>query len=136
MKKLILLLIIIPCLSHANSIYYGLHTTHTVSGTFNERNNVLIAQLDNGFTVGSMANSYHKPSMLFGYVQPDKPIAFGIVFATGYEPENFFLDKYLDSTPLMPMPLISLNISLTDTVSLSTNIVSGVVINTGLKFSF
>lgn len=131
-----LLLLIISNYCAAGSVYYGLYTDHTVPGVFNERNNVVIAQFDNGFTVGSMINSQWAESKLFGYVQPDKTIAFGVLLATGYVPRDFFLDGYLDSTPVFPLPVASINIDLNGLISLSTNVIAGIAINTGLKFSF
>ena len=131
-----LLLLIISNYSAAGSIYYGLHTDHTVSGVFNERNNVVIAQFDNGLAVGSMVNSQWADSKLFGYVQPDKTVAFGVLFATGYLPRDFYLDKYLDSTPIFPLPVLSINIDIVKNLSISTNAIAGIAINTGIKFSF
>ena len=131
-----LLLLIISNYSFAGSVYYGLYTDHTVPGVFNEQNEVVIAQFDNGFTVGSMINSQWAESKLFGYVQPNKTIAFGVVLATGYAPRDFYLDKYLDSTPIFPLPIASINIDITSSVSFTTNVIAGIAINTGIKFNF
>lgn len=131
-----LLLLIISNYSLAGSIYYGLHTDHVLEGDFNEKNELVIAHFDSGLTVGSMTNSYNRPSTLFGYVQPNKPIALGIVFATGYKPENLRIDDYVSSTPLIPMPLLSINIPTSDSVSVTSNIIGGFALNTGLKISF
>lgn len=137
MKKLLLIMTIIsPMLCHADSLYFGLFTDHFVPGSFNETNSVMMAQLDSGLTFGSMTNSYNEPSILIGYVQPNKPIALGLVFATGYEPENFYLEDHLDSLPVVPLPVVSLNINITDSVAITSNVIAGIVFNSGVTYSF
>ena len=137
MKKLILaLMLIIPAISYADSLYLGLYTDHFVKGSLNETNSVIMVQLNSGLTIGTMTNSYDKTSVMLGYVQPNKPIALGIVFATGYEPKDFYLEDYLDSTPIVPFPLLSANINITDHVAITANLIGGIVFNAGLTFSF
>ena len=135
-KALLFLAIILTPFTYAESLYVGLFTDHFVSGTFNETNSVMMAQLDSGLTIGTMTNSYDRPSIMFGYVQPDKPIALGLVFATGYEPENFYLEDHLDSLPVVPFPIISVNLNITDSVAITSNLIGGIVFNSGLTYSF
>lgn len=136
MKKILLYLTIITSsFVYSDSLYLGLFTDHFVSGQFNESNSVAMAQLDSGLTFGAMTNSYNQQSLIFGYVQPDKPIAFGVLFATGYTPENLYLDKYLSSTPIIPLPLVSFDIPINEYISLTSNIIGGVVFNSGITVS-
>lgn len=131
------LLLIIPAFSHADSIYFGLHTDHAVPGEFNETNNVIMAQFDNGFTFGKMTNSYNRESVMFGYMHnTNKQLSFGVILATGYRPANFHLNDHLESTPVVPLPVLSFRIPLSDSFSLSTNIIGGIVINSGVVVSF
>lgn len=134
--KTIILIIALSSFAYSDSLYVGLFTDHFVSGQFNESNSVLIAQLNSGLTIGTMTNSYNNPAILFGYVQPSKPVALGFVFATGYEPENFYLEDYVDSLPVIPLPLLSINLNITDHVALTSNIIAGVVFNSGVTLSF
>ena len=137
MKKLILFIMLsISSTSYSDSLYFGLFTDHFVTGSFNETNSVIIAQVDSGLTIGTMTNSYNKPSVLFGYVQPKKTIALGLVFATGYEPENFYLEEYVRSLPIAPLPLLSANLNITDNASITANFIGGIAFNAGLKFTF
>jgi len=137
MKTLILMLILtISSYSYSESLYVGLFTDHFVKGSFNETNSVILAQLDSGLTIGTMTNSYNNPSMLFGYVQPDKTIALGLLFATGYKPENFYLQDCIETLPVFPFPLLSVNLHFTDNVAFTANIIGGIVFNSGLTFSF
>lgn len=134
---LTLLMALAPIYSSAASVYYGLYTDHAVRGQFNELNKVVIAQFDSGFTVGSMVNSYGKDSTMFGYVQNnDKPLRFGVLLATGYKPENMHIDHIIKHTPLIPLPLASASLPITDGMSLTVNYIAGIVLNAGIEFSF
>ena len=135
-KLLFILIIIVSPFCLADSVYFGMSTGHLVDGQFNEKNDVTIIQSNNGFSFGMMTNSYNRESLMFGYVQPNKPVALGVLFATGYKPENLYLQDYLDSTPLVPLPLISANLKLTSTVSLTANYIAGVVLNSGISVAF
>lgn len=133
---LTLLVIIAPACTLAESVYFGIYTDHAVNGSFNESNKVMLVQSDTGFTAGSMVNSYGRDSVLFGYTQTkDRIFSFGLLFATGYKPENLYLSKYVDSLPLAPLPTMSINIKMSETISLTSNIIGGVVLNTGLKIT-
>ena len=128
---------IVPLYCAADSVYYGLYTDHAVAGEFNEINQVVIGQLDGGLSFGSMVNSYSRESFMIGYIQDNhKPVKFGVMLATGYRPENFYMQDYLDSTPLVPMPLISVDVARFEHVSITANWISGVVVNAGIKFSY
>jgi len=132
-----LFIFIMSSSTFAGSVYFGGYTDHLVTGKFNEVNQVVIAQFDGGLTIGSMVNSYGRDSVMVGYVQDnDKPVKFGLVLATGYEPINLYLQDYLDSTPLVPMPLVSIDLNVFNGASITANWISGVVINAGVKFSF
>ena len=130
-----LLSILSPCF--AGSVYFGMYTDHAVVGDFNEVNRVVVARFDNGLTVGKMINSYNRPSNMFGYTtSPEKLVSFGLVLATGYEPENIYMDGKIDSLPVLPLPVVTLNMPISDSTSITANLIGGVVINTGLNFRF
>ena len=135
-KLLFILSIIVSPFCLADSVYFGMSTGHLVDGQFNEKNDVTIIQSDSGFSFGMMTNSYNRESLMFGYVQPNKPVALGVLFATGYKPENLYLQDYLDSTPLVPLPIVSVSLKVNNSVSVAANYIGGVVINTGLVVSF
>ena len=111
-------------------------TDHLVSGEFNELNKATLIQSDTGLTVGTMTNSYNRESFMLGYVQPNKPVALGVLLATGYKPENLYLQDYLNATPVVPLPLVSANLKITNTISLTANYIGGVVLNTGITVQF
>jgi hypothetical protein len=132
---IILLLLATPC--YGGNVYFGLLTDHTVPGEFNEINNVVITRFDSGFTVGQMTNSYNNDSLMFGYTtSPKNLFSVGVVFATGYEPENITFTENLNSLPLLPLPILSLNIPVCNSMSVTTSIVAGLVINAGIGFHF
>lgn len=109
-------------------------TDHFVSGQFNETNHVLLLQTDSGITGGHMINSYGRESIVFGYMHnTNQPISFGLVMATGYEPEDFYLEDHLDSTPIVAFPVISFNKPVIEGVTLTANVVGVIVFNAGVK---
>ncbi len=134
---LALMTMIAPIYGFCGSVYYGMYTDHMVPGQFNEVNRVVMAQFDGGLTVGSMVNSYGRDSIMFGYVQDNnKTISFGVIFATGYQPVDFYMQDYIKSSPLVPFPVVSISLNLIENVSVTANYISGVVFNSGVRFEF
>ena len=147
MKKLMLILTLLPSLSLADvSIYRGLATTHLFvdNSYFNNDNGVTIVKVDD-FLVGTMKNSYNEDGYFIGwqpriYKRGRFESYLGLTMVQGYRRWQLpyyrsTYDNYKDKvTTILPVGLISY--SLTNNVALQINNMAGIVVNAGVRIDF
>lgn len=125
------------------SLYVGLLTSHSFieecphykCEPLNENNSLLVATM-NGFSIGTMDNSYNERSYLVGYLHPfNAPmgtIEAGLMLSTGYT-ETPMKDYTVGG--FLPYPVVSYSLDMGSHFAI-TVLTTGVVHNAGFKVKF